>query len=137
MAQSSILAKLERELSKPIRSERQVVYILAEIRKYIEHEGSSGNAHLKRLNFFCNWALHTDIYKDPVNIREILERFDIADGVSQEYYEISRFNCELGGWGVFREALSTFLVPKLPSDVVRDDAEWERFLFLYLLTVSE
>jgi hypothetical protein len=105
MAQSSILPKLERELSKPIRSERQVVYILAEIRKYIEHEAEGRKVHLMRLNFFCNWALHVDMYRDPINIREVLERFDIAEGVSQEDYEMSRFNDELRRLHVFRAAL--------------------------------
>src|SRR5437879_2559527 len=112
MAQPEILKKLERELSLPIRSERQVVYVLAEIRKYIEHEAAGRNSHLIVLNFFCNWALHVDMYRDAVNIREILERFDIAEGVSLEDYQMSRFYHELRRLRVFRAALGNFLTPK-------------------------
>lgn len=137
MAQSSIIRKLERELRIPIRSERQVLYILAEIRKFIEHGGESRKQRFRLLNFFCNWVLHVDMFRDGQKIREILECFDIAEGVSLEDYQISRFYSELRRLDIFRRALGNFLTPVLPSTVTSVDWEWERFLFLYLLIVSE
>jgi hypothetical protein len=136
MAQSSIINKLRRELNLPVRSERQVVYILAEIRKYIEHESGEARGRLAFLNFFCNWALHIEIYRDPLNIRQVLERFDV-EGMSSEEYERSRFKYELRTLEVFRAELKRFLSPELPTILVDDDIEWKRFLFLYLLVVSE
>lgn len=51
-----IWSKLRRELNEPISSERQVVYILVELRKLLELSGS--DEHFPALNFYCDWALH-------------------------------------------------------------------------------
>lgn len=53
---TAIVAKLERELREPINSERQVVYIMVEIRKLIELNGDAAN--YTALKFHCDWVAH-------------------------------------------------------------------------------
>jgi hypothetical protein len=74
MSQSTIFSKLERELQLDITTERQVVYILVEIRKAIEQAGEL--AKYFALDFYCSFALHTRMSR--AGARRILERFDRA-----------------------------------------------------------
>ena len=74
MTQSSILEKLQRALQQDLREECQVVYILVEIRKFIEQAGDLDNYHA--LDFHCSLALHTTVTR--VGARRILERFNRA-----------------------------------------------------------
>jgi hypothetical protein len=74
MATPSILAKLKRELDRELTEESQVVYILAEIRKFIEAAGELDDYYA--LDFHCSLALHTSMSK--AGARRILKRFERA-----------------------------------------------------------
>ena len=138
MVQDAIIENLHRELQLPVRAERQVVYILAEIRKFIEHGRRGNPSSYRLLAFFCNWALHTDMFQDKVNILRLLEQFDIAEGVSYDDFLTSKFNVELKEMGLLRGELATFLDEhNLPHSLVSSDGEWQKFLFLYMLVISD
>jgi hypothetical protein len=53
----SIVDKLRAELQKGIETEAQVVYVLVEARKLIEH--SERPESYLPLQFYFDWALHT------------------------------------------------------------------------------
>jgi hypothetical protein len=55
-----ILRKLEAELNLPLESERQVVYLLVEIRKLMDRDGVPDTKY-QQLRLFCNWAVHADL----------------------------------------------------------------------------
>jgi hypothetical protein len=76
MSQHAIEKKLNRECREPITTERQVVYILAEIRKLLELENAKDR--YPALNFYCDWALHSRISKSA-EARRIVEIFDRAE----------------------------------------------------------
>src|SRR5260370_38281246 len=76
MSQHAIEKKLNRECKEPIATERQVVYILAEIRKLLELENAKDR--YPALNFYCNWALHSRISKSA-EAQRIVEIFDRAE----------------------------------------------------------
>jgi hypothetical protein len=138
MAQSAIIENLNRELQKPVRAERQVVYILAEIRKFIEHARRANNNSYRLLAFFCNWALHTEMFQDKINILKLLEQFDVAEGVSYDDFLISKFNLELKEMGLLRAELTAFLAEHiLPNTLVSSNEEWQKFLFLYMLVIAD
>jgi hypothetical protein len=59
MARHAIIEKLDIELSQQITSERQVVYILVEIRKLMERNNDTEKCFA--LNFYCDWAMHTKL----------------------------------------------------------------------------
>jgi len=65
MARDSIIQKLREELLLPLRRESQVVYLMAEIRKYLDHRKTNEQADWRVLSFFCNWALHIRIDRTP------------------------------------------------------------------------
>jgi hypothetical protein len=48
MARPALIEKLDRELREPIETERQVVYILVELRKLMERNSDARNAFLRR-----------------------------------------------------------------------------------------
>jgi hypothetical protein len=55
-----LFRKIEAELLQPIQSERQVVYILFEIRKLIDRENVA-KADCRHLRMLCDWALHVEL----------------------------------------------------------------------------
>jgi hypothetical protein len=74
LGQPSIVKRLHHELAQDITIERQVVYILAEIRKLLELRQEKKKYFA--LNFYCCWALPTKM--DRAGAKRILERFDRA-----------------------------------------------------------
>ena len=94
MGQHSIIEKLHNELKLPLKRESQVLYLMAEIRKYLEHEKENGTNDFPELEFFCNWALHTKIDRrnNAPNIRAFLKPFDMTPGMSLEDYLSSGFH---------------------------------------------
>ena len=76
-----IIEKLRDELREHIHSERQVVYILAELRKLLELEslarieaGSPSDTSYFALQFYCDWAVHVRL--DYSGAQRIVERFN-------------------------------------------------------------
>src|SRR5438034_358212 len=76
-----IVQKLARELSLPIQSERQVAYILVEIRKLLEldkrarEKAKQPKDHTyATLQLCCDWAVHPVM--DYENGKRIVRRFD-------------------------------------------------------------
>jgi hypothetical protein len=76
-----IIEKLRGELREPIHSERQVVYILAELRKLMELEsidrieaGAPVDNSYFALKFYCDWAVHVRL--DQAGARRIVQRFN-------------------------------------------------------------
>ena len=64
MARHSTVDKLHPELQRPIETEMQVVYILVELRKLLEHDGKKYAYPV--VNFYGNWVVHTKLSASPV-----------------------------------------------------------------------
>jgi hypothetical protein len=60
-----LLQKIEAELHQPIDSERQVVYILVEIRKLL-YRNQVPKTDCPHLRMLCDWAVHVDLDRDIV-----------------------------------------------------------------------
>lgn len=73
MGRHAIVEKLHPELQKPIETEMQVVYILVELRKLLEHEGKKDAYAV--LNFYGNWVVHTKLSASPI-ADKIVRLFD-------------------------------------------------------------
>ncbi|MEK7652615.1 MAG: hypothetical protein AAB334_01570 [Patescibacteria group bacterium] len=76
-----IIKKLNLKLSKNTPEESDILYILTEIRKFLEREKLKNNFPI--LNFYCNWVLHAEIEKTYA-IQSILEKIE-KDILSKEY----------------------------------------------------
>src|SRR5579863_4303820 len=57
-----IIRKLTSELAEPITTERQVVYILCQVRKIVDRD--SNKQRWKSLKLYCDWAMHPDLTFD-------------------------------------------------------------------------
>jgi len=69
----AIVAKLSAAFDHTLESEMQVVYVLVEIRKYLEQDAKLRNRH-PALYFYCCWAIHSEATGHGAD--RILERFD-------------------------------------------------------------
>src|SRR6266566_2316501 len=81
-----IIAKLSNELAEPIVSERQVVYILVELRKLIELNDDGDT--FKTLKFYCDWAVHAVLKAPPA--QEIVRYFDKYQQFNEEMNNAAR-----------------------------------------------
>jgi hypothetical protein len=70
--QDDIIRKLSEELREPIQSERQVVYLLVEIRKLLELRGNLDNT--PALKFHCDWLVHSEL-RGP-QAQDVVRKFD-------------------------------------------------------------
>ncbi len=138
MSRNSILKKLQEELQLDVTSERQVVYILVEIRKAIEQAGELENYHA--LDFHCSFALHTRMSR--AGAKRILERFDKAHPLLIKEQELSHDLQEeidqTTKFERFHDELKTFLTANsLPTGLVSKADAWARFMHLYGNIIDE
>lgn len=68
--EDQIIAKLRRELERPITAEPLVVYLLVEIRKLMDRKGIQYDT----LRLCCSWAVHVGLSGDAA--RRIVKRVD-------------------------------------------------------------
>ena len=138
MSRNSILKKLQDELQLDVTTERQVVYILVEIRKAIEQAGELENYHA--LDFYCSFALHTRM--DRVGAKRILERFDKAHPLLVKKQQLSpELQEEIDQTTKFRrfhDEMKTFLTANsLPTRLFAEEDAWAKFIHLYGNIIDE
>jgi hypothetical protein len=127
----AIKEKLRRAFADVLDTEMQVVYVLVEIRKYLEQNSELRKRH-PALNFYCCWAAHSEAAGHGAD--RILGRFDrlyplMKFGLSaKQSAEIFRTLT----LGKFKEELLDFLdALGIESSIQRSPAGWLRFLKAY------
>lgn len=129
--------KLKSELAQTIFSERQVVYILVQIRKLMEL--CEDAEHLDALNFFCDWAVHPRLERKRA--RSIVRQFDrfqnYMNGAKGEITFLNEFTATLR-LATFRKELKGYLESHdLPSDIPANDPSWFTFLRYYTRVIED
>ena len=126
-----MVENITRELNNRITTEAQIVYLLVQIRKLMEHKSKKTSTTLK---MFCDWALHIELSRNK-QIVELLKEFDEAVGrcendygpINQDYLTLKKF----------KEAMKDFLTEfNLPKNIL-ESSEWSLFLRLYNSVVSD
>jgi len=127
MAEGSILPKLEAALRRPIKTEMQVVYILVELRKLLEHKNKK-DAY-PALNFYGNWVVHTKLSSSAVADR-IIRLFD------EHLYQVTQMGAS-GPWEEIQDILSDVPLQKemteflkllnLPTSICTSSSRWFSF----------
>jgi hypothetical protein len=151
-----IVRKLEHELSLPIESERQVAYILIELRKLLELEKRARNEAKQpqdhtyaTLQFCCDWAVHPVM--DYENGKRIVRRFDEwqeyldrlhaakdGDYVTPIREELMREINETLTLARFRDQLARFLAKQgLTNTIATDTDRWTSFLTYYIPIIED
>jgi hypothetical protein len=143
MGQHAIVEKLWGELKQEITTERQVVYILAETRKYLEI--TDKRDALFALYFYCCWALHTRMKREGA--ARILQRFDEAleyavenraTALNELPPKIREDLQNTMGYVKFLEQLQEFIRSEdLPGILLSDPYRWATFLSLYTEVIEE
>lgn len=125
-----ILEKLSSELAGGIDTEPKVLYLLAEIRKYIDQCSEKERKKYPNLYFYCNWVLHIRMDRTPA--KRILNRFEsILSGtkslkekskifISQEkdFYSFVKLKEELLGF---------FEINGLSTELLTNGYRWFKF----------
>ena len=134
-----IVSKLNHELGEPIISERQVVYILVELRKLLELKGTLDDYWTLKL--CCDWAVHPVL--DRATAQVIVSRFDDYEikyrrdsvGVSQaempdlvNFVEHRTFRDEL---------IASCQRYDVTASAFADDNSWRSFLVHYTEVVKD
>jgi hypothetical protein len=142
MSTPDILSKLTRELDEGIKTEVQVVYLLAGIRKLIERD--EAEEEYADLRFHCDWALHSHMGRAAA--KAVLRKFDAAHALLRDdKLELHELPAELraeidriSNMRPFKEELSRFLddygLPPLTRN--RPDG-WPHFLHLYARVIED
>jgi hypothetical protein len=127
----AIKEKLRRAFADVLDTEMQVVYVLVEIRKYLEHNAELRKRH-PALNFYCCWAVHSEAAGHGAD--RILERFDrlrplMKSGLTADQKaEIFRTLT----LGKLKEELIDFLdALGIASSIKGSSADWLKFLKAY------
>lgn len=131
---NDIEEKLRVELSRGIQTEAQVVYLLVEIRKLIEH-ATEPYQNLSVL-FFCEWALHIKMNREGARL--LLKEIDDAIGRAATADELAELIGNQLSMDRFREDLIHVLMHHgLPTDAIRTMEGWLSFLPLYLSVITD
>jgi hypothetical protein len=133
--------KLSQELGQTITSERQVVYILVELRKLLEKKGLLKEERFRALRFCCDWTVHSRLDRDTAKIiTELFDRYETLYrqepiGVSQagipelvEFCEHSRFR---------QQFITACQAVDIATDTICNDDWWREFLAQFLEVVRD
>jgi hypothetical protein len=132
-----IIKKLTVEINRGIKSEPQVMYLLAQIRKLIERDEKG--AEYPALNFHCDWALHSKLERSAA--KAILRLFDAAQPILKAQRDLpqplQREIDDISKMRLLERELKTFLEQYgLPS--VADNVDgWSHFLHLYTQVIQD
>jgi hypothetical protein len=134
---NAIKEKLVRIFSGVLDTEMQVVYVLVEIRKYLEQNSELRSRH-PALNFYCCWAVHSEAAGNGAD--RILERFDrlyplmkseLTTGQKEEIFRTLTL-------GKLKDELFDFLDSiGVQSPIKTSPALWLRFLRAYALITED
>jgi hypothetical protein len=128
-----LIRKIQHVLDRRITNEKQVVYLLVEVRKLMDRDQYKDPI----LRTFSNWIVHTSLENKAEGSTFILAEFD---HFVTEIYEHKRTSNQMThiSLGAFREALTRFCGHfGLAAKFLTNLAEWKRFSSLYCSIVSE
>jgi hypothetical protein len=140
MGKPSIIQKLGKHLADhtPPKEECHVMYLMAEIRKVLEHDNSSGKYPALRL--YSNWCVHTQLDRPNNFMKQAAEGIEneiqasIVAGIPPEQgKKLSQFL----SMQVLKTTLREFLQENHLSDEITGGQNWKSFQGLLVNIVSE
>jgi hypothetical protein len=146
MARHIIIDKLSRELQEIINSERQVVYLLIELRKLIEI--NQDGANYKTLKFCCDWVAHPVLKgREAQNIVRQFDEFQKFNEIMFESAHSKSLTMDTRFFGKleellrlnkFRHELGEYLkLQGLDSSIAGDEDKWTTFLKYYAGVIED
>jgi hypothetical protein len=134
--ENAILGKLGLKLAESPQNEADVVYILVEIRKYLDHTDPKGGQYAV-LRTYCDWPVHILLSQNGAEI--LLRSLDDAFAAPEtERGRAIRAAFDKFSLTEFLNELRRFLRSKgLPCTLVEDRVWWGEFLKHYVAVVSD
>ncbi len=143
MTVNAILKKLQTLLANGIKDETNAVYLMAEVRKFLEQQPPQTRDEYQYLKFHCDWALHARL--DGKIAQKILREFNAAATQLKTGAKLHELPAALrieidriSKMRYFEEQLEKFLgVNELPPmEFARADG-WIHFVHLYGQVVQD
>lgn len=140
----AIIGKLRRELREPITSERQVTYLLVEIRKLMEIRRDRKS--YESLRFACDWVVHTSLSGPAAQafVNQVDKHQQSIEAIHNSppggKVDTSSFKPtgEILSLSKIRAELSAYLQQLgLNSRLADDDGEWADFVTHYAGVVED
>jgi hypothetical protein len=135
-----ILKKLRDHLNAGVETEADALYLLTEVRKFLEQQGLKPT--FEYLTFHCDWAVHAKLQgrmaqrvleqfdKANIHLRTGLHLHELPNGLRLEIDRLSKLT-------YFENEFDTFLRSnKLPNLSVKRPDGWSHFLHLYIKIVE-
>ena len=134
MSRDAIREKLGAMLRGAPCSEAEVVYVLVEVRKFLERGGKAQEEQYSTLKFFCDWILHVELCR--TGARMALERLDAEIGASRGINPLevgpSSELYRLMSLEPLREEIKRFCSEnELPADWAINPTTWKECMRLY------
>jgi len=134
-----IVTKLNREFAEHIASERQVVYILVEVRKLLEQQNVLQT--FPTLRMCSNWAVHPKLNHSDAQL--VLGYFDAYElehqksGITVQEFPLEPLQ-SLMSLKAFRAELVKGLAPYgVNVDVLQNDVFWQSFIQHYAAVIQD
>lgn len=133
----SILEKISALTTKGIESEAECVYLLAQIRKYIEQQNIYGYWNLRMC---ANWTLHSQL--DNITVREFLEELNdfLIKNEFRKDYDLSQYpslKSKLSFVTSLQNEMSDFLsFVGIDPSICIDNAKFRNFLRIFGLVIE-
>ena len=118
MGREENLNKLDEELRKDMKDECQIFCVMSRIRKALEHHNLKEKFPV--INFYCNWALHTEIDKTS-SIYDLLLK--IEQSILSKNYDIGPI-MSIANFENFRKEIKIFLNNFKIVDPFSDTKYW-------------
>ena len=128
-----LLKKIENTLSEGITSEKDVVYLLVEIRKLMDRDNYLDPV----IRSFTNWVVHVELGHEHEGTTDLLKEFDEVVRLRKEENRGSLFppHCS---FETFRRNLGAlFTIYNLPTKLIESEKSWMMFARLYSAVVSD
>ncbi len=132
--ENSIKQKLADALTSEISQECQVMYILVEVRKFLDVAKVAGFSSLR---MYCNWVVHDKLSLPNAEADALLKAFDEAKEAQSKGFGYTAHIPYLS-LSNFRNELRRFLMDNsLPTNIVDDENQWKAFLYLYTTIIED
>jgi hypothetical protein len=136
---NGIVEKLRATLNGDMDSECKVVYVLCEVRKLLPAAKIEPN--LFAIRFYCNWALHVDLWQESTT-KQFMQEIDAyatrllegPENMPADHQMLREFVFLDTFRGQFLEFLK---MNDLPTAICDDDVRWHEFLEHYAGVIED
>lgn len=132
-----LVDKIRRTLEDGITQEKDLVYLLVEIRKLMDREDKGPKYKDPIIKSFSNWIVHNELSQKHDGTTDILKAFDVIVKIFKENASSKWLPLHFR-FDVLQRQLNKLLKHyKLPTELTDDWDRWIKFMLLYASIVGD